>query len=93
MGLCLIVLISLFQVKCRFFMVFTDRSPLLANNFLFYSYIFNINFLYCLAKNIYFAPKCSGQPAEVMKFNPRPGSYCTEFHSASLIILSEGPPP
>ena len=47
LGLCLIVLISLFQVKCTFFMVFTNiRGPLLADNFLFFSYIFDINFLY-----------------------------------------------
>ena len=38
------------------------RSPLKVDNFLFYFYIFNINFLYFLAKNIYFAPKCTGQP-------------------------------
>ena len=66
-GHSLIVLISPFQVRCTFFMVFVDiRSPLLADNFLFYSYILNINLLYFLAKNIYFAPTCSGQPVTIL---------------------------
>ena len=63
LGICRIVFISQFQAKCTFLLGFADiRSPLLADNFLFYSYIFNINFLYFLAKNIYFALKCTGQP-------------------------------
>ena len=46
-------------------MVFhVTESSLYAYNFLFFSYIFIMNFLFFQAQNIYFVPKCTGQPAD-----------------------------
>ena len=45
------------------FMVFNAiKKPFKADNFLFFSYFLDINFLFFEAQNIYFVPNCTGQP-------------------------------
>ena len=41
------------------------KKPFKADNFLFFSYFLDINFLFFEAQNIYFVPNCTGQPDEV----------------------------
>ena len=38
------------------------KKPFSADNFLFFSYFLDINFLFFEAQNIYFVPNCTGQP-------------------------------
>ena len=40
------------------------KKPFWADNFLFFSYFLDINFLFYEAQNIYFVPNCTGQSAD-----------------------------